>query len=691
MVFLDDVTRGHSNFKKVAEPTAPVSGEVRVFADSTGTLQVKADDGSTDQLLTLADAKDQLFTPFRASGNLWRGSFNPVSIEVLTRSSGGATATVDIVTADMDDEFRGLGIDKFFRITYPAGLTAAQNRLITIRNERKFAPAVPGETVTVGMLVRLNTNNITQIVIGMYDTANVYMGSTYSQYSPTLTTPKGVEHLKVTFTIPAGAGYITVYLNNATGNASPMVLDMIGWYIVEGAGPTAWLNYNADELTPAQDLLLRASAGRSLNLNTGHRTGGASVTEQGATKTWVDNDGSGPLATGVATKYQRIDYTGTGINVFTRLDVLKTLTKFSMGAWIKKDLSGLTLGLGVRVTLRDSLSATVMDMRHDITQANLFEGYQFLAVNGGKPYAVRIQKEYKGWLYVSVEAQELPAGVVKASCFWQPNTSVIAAGVTGHIEIMDWAAAEDGTILHYVEYPETTGPAPQPWLGKRYLLIGDSITAVESRWVSSFNAIMKPSSYVNVAVSGATWRDKVGTVYDGNPVLDGADGNKNNVLGNQLQKVLNNAYAAPDVIIIAAGTNDASVETADLIEAQFTSGESYITLGSVDRKTFAGAMRYVVETLQTTYPNAQIFIGLPIQGAEAARSYAYIKARGDLMSLIAHRLAVPIIHAEECGIYGAFETESVNGRDLADGLHPNTSGAAKLARYMAMAIKNWYL
>ena len=118
---------------------------------------------------------------------------------------------------------------------------------------------------------------------------------------------------------------------------------------------------------------------------------------------------------------------------------------------------------------------------------------------------------------------------------------------------------------------------------KRILYLGDSITNVEMRYVSILNSIIKPASYTNVAVPGAKWRDSDNTVYDGAPTIDKPD---NNVLGNQVQKVLNNNYPAPDIIIMAAGTND--LDTISEIELQFTSNGTYKPLNTVDRKTFAG-------------------------------------------------------------------------------------------------------
>lgn len=214
---------------------------------------------------------------------------------------------------------------------------------------------------------------------------------------------------------------------------------------------------------------------------------------------------------------------------------------------------------------------------------------------------------------------------------------------------------------------------------KSIMFLGDSITQMANGWVSRFLEMVRPSSYINVAVSGATWRDKANTpAYDGNPVLGGD--NALNVLGNQVQKVLNNNYPAPDAIIIAAGTNDDPPE-ATSVESQFTNAGAYIPLNDVDRKTFAGSIRWCVEVLQNKYPNTQIFIGTPIQRAEGSRPHVVTKAKADRIEEVAERLSLKVFDAfNHSGIYAKYETAGVKGKYLEDGLHPiPTTGTSAVA------------
>lgn len=255
-----------------------------------------------------------------------------------------------------------------------------------------------------------------------------------------------------------------------------------------------------------------------------------------------------------------------------------------------------------------------------------------------------------------------------------------------------------------------------------FMSLGDSITT-EGYYINKLRQLLAPSKYYNLAVASATWADKTGTTsYDGNPQFQG-DQNQN-VLGNQLQKIINNPETynvAPDIIIISAGTNDAQpvpISTSQQeiianIDTHFYTDSAVIpitdpTFDDSDtymshRKTIAGAMRYVVCKLQEMYPKARIYILTPIQGCYSFRHYDSIVAKQLYISEVAKHLGVPVIHVgEECGIQTDFEYQGAmwagpsssderSGRDLVDGLHPNTSGGWKMAKYIARKLLNDYV
>ena len=253
-------------------------------------------------------------------------------------------------------------------------------------------------------------------------------------------------------------------------------------------------------------------------------------------------------------------------------------------------------------------------------------------------------------------------------------------------------------------------------IGKNLLILGDSISTgiYYSKYLPSLLLLNK---MYNVAVASATLCDRSTTSgYDGNPTWSVDAGN---VLGNQVQKVINNPsdYTDVDIILIAGGTNDgtptAEENTTDGVESFFTSndGEDVInctapTFDSSDtyqtsRKRFAGALRYSVSRLEVLYPNAKIFLSTPIQRRIGSGKITTLQRKQQIINKIAERLSVNILRTGECcGILQDFEyggyywdssqaTESLpkKGRDLVDGLHPNENGSKKMAEYIANQIE----
>lgn len=251
------------------------------------------------------------------------------------------------------------------------------------------------------------------------------------------------------------------------------------------------------------------------------------------------------------------------------------------------------------------------------------------------------------------------------------------------------------------------------YIGKKVLTMGDSITAINEEevnnwdrsWRKYFKEILKPIKLSNTAVPGATWCDKEGTIYDGNPVINGADKNVNNVMGNQVEKLLrardtnNPNYAQNlefdddfDIIIIACGTNDThrEIPTNEEIESNFYSGNNAISnLSLLDKKTWTGAMRYCIDTLRSLYPNAKIFISTPIQKTTGGK-YIDILEKNILMKSICKRLSVPVIDSMLCGVYDMTCPTGGKEGDFNDGLHLSPQGASKLGYYIANEVKNNY-
>lgn len=224
---------------------------------------------------------------------------------------------------------------------------------------------------------------------------------------------------------------------------------------------------------------------------------------------------------------------------------------------------------------------------------------------------------------------------------------------------------------------------------KKFIALGDSITQLtgDRGWTTHFIERTNFEMIANVAVVGAHLKDKSGTVYDGNPLFNGADENMNNVLGNQVQKIVNNNYETPDIIMIAIGTNDGIHITKDQIKAvYYDENDVLIPLDSVDRTTSAGAYRYTTETLHNLYPNATIFWCTPITGCRAIKKTEEVMKWAESLRIATEYTSQIMIDTIRCGINGVNEFSGVNGEYLIDGLHPNANGAKKIGYYNASKV-----
>ena len=157
-----------------------------------------------------------------------------------------------------------------------------------------------------------------------------------------------------------------------------------------------------------------------------------------------------------------------------------------------------------------------------------------------------------------------------------------------------------------------------------------------------------------------------------------------------MDKHINNNYDAPDIIMIAIGTNggiNCSLE--DIYNSYYDSQGQLIDLQYVDRKTSAGAFRYCNETLRNLYPKATIFWCSPIQGYNGIRNLNSIITYGKNLKALTQVASVQFIDTEKCGITGYTEFNGANGLYLIDGLHPNSNGAKYMGYYNATKVKEY--
>ena len=235
----------------------------------------------------------------------------------------------------------------------------------------------------------------------------------------------------------------------------------------------------------------------------------------------------------------------------------------------------------------------------------------------------------------------------------------------------------------YNKFNEKTKPT------KNLLVLGDSITALgtsDRGWLKYFNEIQPINIIANTAVNGAVITDNDNTVLDGNPTSTNQD---SNTLSNQVQKILNNNYQTPDFIVIAIGVNGGIYASESNVKnAWFDTNGDIIPLTNVNRKSYAGAYRYALQTLQNKYPNIPIFCCSPTQTKFSLRKPEEIVQWNVSLHNICNYNSCTVVDTNLCGICGVFETDGV-GRNLIDGLHPNANGAKLIGEYNANIIKQY--
>jgi lysophospholipase L1-like esterase len=219
---------------------------------------------------------------------------------------------------------------------------------------------------------------------------------------------------------------------------------------------------------------------------------------------------------------------------------------------------------------------------------------------------------------------------------------------------------------------------------KKILIFGDSIsqiatidqttgvytaTAPVNRWPTYIQGLLNASSVKSYACSGAHVKDDTGLTFW-------------QWISNQIAKAIQFSEEA-DIVIIKAGTNDGVTSFGDYNTAISK------TLNNLDRTLLYEALMWHFWTIRTNWATAECFYVIPIQRASSDLStYA---AKHDVIKVMAKRYNFTIIDAESnSGIVKDFESVGANGRYLEDGLHTNTSGARRLARYISAMIKNYF-
>lgn len=232
------------------------------------------------------------------------------------------------------------------------------------------------------------------------------------------------------------------------------------------------------------------------------------------------------------------------------------------------------------------------------------------------------------------------------------------------------------------------------------VVLGDSNTWIggdgcnqEKGWTRWFKESFSPTSCRSYARSGATWSNTRLTVHD---EADSTDvlGDQN-VIYNQVRRLQTScrrgSQPVPDLILVAAGTNDAwfAQRRPGLLEK--TTDEVFADTASLSAMapsavlSLAGAVRQDCELLQAEFPDATIVLLTPMQ-CTAAPAEA-IEQVGDIIEECAIRLQVGVVRQDHKGCVRRNE-ELRQKHNTTDGIHTSVEGAKCMGAMLSEAVQD---
>lgn len=233
----------------------------------------------------------------------------------------------------------------------------------------------------------------------------------------------------------------------------------------------------------------------------------------------------------------------------------------------------------------------------------------------------------------------------------------------------------------------------------RVAILGDSNTSIggdnctrPNGWTKWFVERLAPLSCRSFARSGATWTNTPNTrknVTENTDLLS-----DDNVVYNQVCRLVeacdSDAQAVPNLIIIAAGTNDAWFSAKRPGLWSKTVGQAFTpSVGfAVNRKpstvcSLAESVRYTCEMLMQRFPDTQIILLTPLQTVKA--SYDKIQKVGNIIEECAHRMSIPVVRQDYCcGVYDVRERDK--RLRTTDGTHTSIEGAKWNGYFLANQI-----
>lgn len=231
-------------------------------------------------------------------------------------------------------------------------------------------------------------------------------------------------------------------------------------------------------------------------------------------------------------------------------------------------------------------------------------------------------------------------------------------------------------------------------LGDSNIWIGGDDCAKPKGWPKWFADDFRPASICSFARSGATWTNTASTTRDTEAYTEVLD--NNNVIYNQVQRLFlsvdSKKKPAPDIIFIAAGTNDAWFTKkrpgvfADTPADAFADSEAMIA----DKKpasvlSLAKSVRYNCEMLMCKFPEAQIVLVTPAQATVCG--YDDLRKACDIIEECGRRMGIAVIRLDEGpGVYHT--AERLRKNMTYDGVHTSEKGAERIGHFIANRLRS---
>lgn len=214
----------------------------------------------------------------------------------------------------------------------------------------------------------------------------------------------------------------------------------------------------------------------------------------------------------------------------------------------------------------------------------------------------------------------------------------------------------------------------------------------EATWITLKDAL-KANYIINTGKGGATiMGDTITTAY---PAFNESTFNTmpNHCL--ELKRRVDAGEPTPDIIMVWAGTNGIYkfivdgqwVEPTNFDEVMALDYETQLLADTAEamnyKKTIYGAMRFCLEYLYRTFPNAVVVFFSPIPSVVPMRTFERLRKVGGYIRNMCERYSALFVDAcIEMGITDLLDTET-NHVWLYDGLHPNAAGKVLYCNYTA--------